>query len=433
MKSYITIMFAGLLVGTAIAMATMAQARDAVVGLSPNQSPEELQVQIERLIGHAIATLEPGETMHFFDAADATLIASFTAPEGTGAGNPKTMVQANRTALAGLQRFIKSATPQPGRVAHMNLPAFLRAIRAHYPAGADGADLIVLGAPITDDPQAPSLSMQGGRVPNDGHIAARAGQSIYATDGLPGSLDGYDVYFGLIGEPWKISDAHGHYVDRFWALSVEASGASLAFFGDDLNTLFALAGRDAPDRVHGEPLVPTNKLEMLQFAPDTGAVSDIYSAPLVVTPAPEPVWRAARNAVIGVTWDVQGVDLDLYVRPDAASPVIFFQQADTPQGRLYKDYTLSPGTGFETVALKDRPVDLSGLHLAVNYYGGVASPQGVSGEIRISIGNQVWAAPFKVAASHGNRGLGAEAVLRDQVLPNDAWVIIDPMEVLGVQ
>ena len=50
-----------------------------------------------------------------------------------------------------------------------------------------------------------------------------------------------------------------------------------------------------------------------------------------------------------------------------------------------------------------------------------------------AVGEDVWAAPFHIPAKAGNKGTGAEAAVVQQVVPNEAWVLIDPMEVLGTE
>lgn len=420
--------FTGLLIFL-LTLPAHVSARDSIVGLSTSQTPAALEAQVERLIGHAVATLEPRQAMRFFDASHPGLIATFTAPDGAGAGNPRAMVQANRMALGQLKQFIDAAAPDPNHAGHIHLPEFFRFIRQNHAVVEDGADIIVLGAPITDDHQAPSTTMQNGRVPNDGHIAAHVGQSIYATTGLTGSLAGYDVYLGLIGELWEVSEAHAYHVERVWSLTAERHDASLAYFGDDLNTLFAMAGKDVVNRTHPQPLMPMEKLEMLQFAPDNGAVADIFTRPLEVAPAPRPIWESATSPRIGITWEQQDADIDLYVRPNPTAEVIYFGNASTQQGRLFKDFQNSPASGFETVQLNGT-VDLSQVYIALNYYSG-SSPQGLSGELRIAIGDQVWAAPFTIPATSGNRGQGVIPVLRDQIPSSDAWIILEPIDVLG--
>ncbi|TLP43452.1 hypothetical protein FDK21_18040 [Cohaesibacter sp. CAU 1516] len=408
-------------------LSTPSIARDMVFGFSSQQSPDVLKAQAEQAITHMLDKLEPGETARFFDASKGKLMATFKAPTGKHANNTRVFLNANAKGLAGLKQFLKGAEAVPGRVGGIDMPALFATLRQNYQT-EEGADLILLGSQIQDDPKSPSLSMVGGRVPNDGHIAAGVGESSYGTAGLSGSLKGYDVYIGTLTDDWAVSNAHRYHVKRFWSLSVEAHGGSLAYFGNDLATLFEKAGTDAPDVKHSQPLVATDKLEMIQFGRDTGKVAEIYDARSMPEPAPEPVWRGAVNPRIGISWNAPNADLDLFVRPTPSSPVIFFGQA-TEEGQLYKDFRNSPVNGFETVALNGT-FDLSDTMLAINIYSGQVPAGGVSGEIRIAIGDQVWAKPFKIAETRGNKGKGAETVMRDGQVPNKAWVIIKPEDVL---
>lgn len=413
----------------AMTCASGAAARDMVFGLSPHQSEAELKAQIEQSLLFAAEHLAPGETALFFDASKAALIGSFDAPDRAGYDAPRARLQVNKPVIAALKRFMDGADAVPGRIGASDWPALLRLLRQAYPAG-DGAALILLGSPHADDPRARSVSMMGRRVPNDGHVAAQDGQSPYATSGLSGSLEGYDVFIGLVGEDTIVSPSHGYAVERFWTVLVEEHGANVAYFGDDLATLYRMAVGEAPDRPHAAPLEPTDKLEMLTFAPNTNGLSDIYAARPEEVAAQTAVWQNARSITIGATW-VENVDVDLYVRPTPTSEVLFYGNATTVEGQLYKDVTISPGLAFETVALRE-VVDLQNTEIALNFYSGDA-PNGVTGELRIAIGDEVWAAPFHIPARGGNQGRGAEFAVVKQVVPNDAWTLIDPLEVLGVE
>ena len=337
-------------------------------------------------------------------------------------------MQSNAKALADLKKLLKSAEAVPGRVAGVNLPKFLTELGQNYPTDA-GADLILHGSVVHDDPQEPSTSMKGNRVPNDGHIAAHQSESPYGTAGLSGTLKGYDVYIGVEGDNWAVSNSHRYMVKRFLSLMVEAHDGSLAYFGNDTATLYEKAGTDAPDVKHSQPLEVTDKREMLQFVRDTGQVAAVYDARAELEPAPEPVWSSAVNPRIGISWTAPKADLDLFVRPTPSSPVIFFGQAKTKEGQLYKDFRNSPVNGFETVALYGT-YDLNKTMLAINLFGGRVPAAGVSGEVRIAIGDQVWAKSFTISAKRGNKGKGAKAVMHEGKLPNKAWVIIKPVDVL---
>jgi len=416
-----------------LALVTTASARDLVFGLSPYQSSEAAKSQVEQALLFAATHLKADDTAFFFDAANVRLIGTFTVPEGRAYESPRARLQANRAVVGALKTFFEHAEAVPGRIGAGDWPGLFELLRSSYPA-EEGVALILLGAPIADDPRAPSVSMIGGRVPNDGHIAATAAQSPYGTMDLPGTLEGYDVFMGLAEANWYVSDAHDYAVARFWSLSAEAHGAAMAYFGDDVGTLYRLVADGATGRAHAEPLVGTDKLEMLSFAPDNGSVPALYEARPQEAPASAPVWQNARQITIGATWD-QGVDMDLYVRPKPTSEVIYYGNANpaSGEGRLFKDIRNGLGAAFETVALSGGPFDVSQMQIALNYYGGGSAPSGVTGELRIAIGDEVWAAPFHVTAQRGNRGAGDETALVDQILPNDAWVLIDPLEVLGVE
>lgn len=413
-----------------LVLALPASARDLIFGLSPDQDRATLQAQVEQTLLHAATQLQSGETALFFDAANVRLLGTFVVPSGKNSDNPRTRLQANRALIGALKPFVESAEPVPGRIGQIDLPAFLRMLRASY-AQAETA-VVVIGSPIADDPRAPSVSMRGARVPGDGHITATAGQSPYGTAGLRGSLDGMDLFIGLTGDEWAVSPAHAFQVERFWTLSAEAHGGQMAFFGDDLATLYRLIGQDGLERTHPEPLVPTDKLEMQSFAPDNGSVPALYEARPEEAPAPAPMWQNASSVTIGATWD-QNVDVDLYVRPFPSADVIYYADATTDQGRLFKDVTVRPGTAFETVSLTGGAIDLSKLQVALNFYGGDTASPGITGELRIAIGEQVWAAPFRIPATRGNKGTGAQAALVERVVPNDGWVLIDPLRVMGVE
>lgn len=425
MTAVIIIMF-GLM---AALTSTPASARNAVIGLSPHQSPAALKVQAEKTFIHLTETLKPGEEARIFNAGTGRIITTFKVPNKKSYANPRAKLQANREAIGKVKRFIDTARPVPGKEAGINLPLFLRAVRRNYPTRG-GADLIILGSPIFDEVKAPSLSMLNARVPNDGHVGAHQSRSLYGTKGLSGSLKGYDVYFGDPSSQWSVSTQHSYHVERFTTLLVEGHGGSLAYFGSDLQTLFALAGQDQPDRKHSEPLTQTDKLEMIQFAPDTARVADLYSKPLEVEPAPEPVWRNAGNISIGITWEALDADLDLYVRPKPSAEVVYYGNASTFEGRLFKDFLASPRTGFETVALNGINADLSQLRLAVNFYGGRSGTGKVKGELRLAIGEKVWAQSFTINRATGNGGTGKEAVIIDNVAPNNAWLVFDPLAII---
>jgi hypothetical protein len=108
-------------------------------------------------------------------------------------------------------------------------------------------------------------------------------------------------------------------------------------------------------------------------------------------------------------------------------------QHTNKDGQYFRDFRISPrsANGYETLAYHV-PVDLNHLLLAVNFYNG-SSPGGVKGEVRISLNGQTYAKPFHVLAQEGNGGVGRQETLTARRANNTAWLVIDPLEVLGIR
>lgn len=409
--------------------ASAAPARDMVIAIPGTLPADRKDALVKQAVTHLLNIVAPGEQGHLLDAATGHVLAAFTIPEGDRYANPRAKLAANPEAMRALKDFMTAPGDGTGQV---NLPDLLNRIAVTLPARGS-AGLILIADPRSTDPLAPSLDMTGGAVPGDGHIAAPRGRSPFGTADLRGTLAGYDVYLGAPAPDWAVSTAHGPAVERFWELSVTARGGSWQMLGDDLATLYALAAQDAPDHPPRATLVPTDKLEMIRFAPDTGAALDLYAAPVAEAPAPAPLWAAARDVSVGLSWDCARCDLDLYLRPNPAAEVLYFSNTRSAQGQHLKDHLSSPSltNGYETVALNGA-VDLSQVQISVNHYSGTAADP-ITAELRIAIGDQVWAHRLTLPAGAGNGGAGAEQVLVAREIPNASWAILDPMTVLGAQ
>lgn len=159
--------------------------------------------------------------------------------------------------------------------------------------------------------------------------------------------------------------------------------------------------------------------------------TSIYERPLSTTPVPANVLRQASHLEVGITWECGGCDLDLYGLREPGAKAIWFLSTQTKDGQYFRDFRTSPrsANGYETLAFHV-PVDFNHLLLAVNFYNG-SSPGGVKGEMRISLNGQTYAMPFHVIAHEGNGGVGRQETLTARRAHNAAWLVIDPMEVLG--
>lgn len=417
------------LLASSMLTAAPASSREAIIGLSPLQSSAELKAQAGRTIEHLAATVDPGETALVFDASKVELIGAFAVPDGKAYANPRAKLQANRVLLSKLKAFIDHAETDSRRPAAVDLPAFLRAVRAHYPSDADRS-IIVLGSPVHDDPLAPSTSMAGGRVPNDGLIAANANVSPYGTGELAGSLDGDDVLFGIVpaAGSWVVSPDHAYHAERFWTLSVEEHGGSMAYFGDDLETLFRLARDGTHGSPHPQPLVPTDKLEMIRFFPDRARIDRGEASPGDDGDPQEIDWRNAENVRIRASWDCAVCDLDLHVRAHPAAETLYYAHSETGEGQLFKDLRSGVTNGFETVVLNGT-VDLSETLVAVNFYGGEAPDLPVTARIELSSGGVSVERTVELTARSGNLGGGRDTMLSSGAAPDGHWVVLTGPEI----
>lgn len=409
---------------------TPAAAENVVIAVSSAQAPDGAKADIEQAVALILDTVKPGETAYLFDGTSNRLIAEFRVPEGKAYQNPRAKLAANRTFMEEAKAVYESAHLTDDPHAKIDIPGLFRNVATNYPA-TDTSALIVFGSPLADFELEPSLSMRGGAVPNDGHITARLGQSPYGMTGVRGTLKGYNVYFWTKGGEWKQSTAHSSAVERAWTLSVSSLGGSMQYFGDDLKTLLSLARKGGTAHPASDQIVPTSKLEMIRFEPNTASAIDIFSADLAGNPASQRLTETARNVQVGISWNCSSCDLDLYLRPNAGAEVIYFGHTQTTEGRLFKDYLNSPSltNGYETIALHG-PLDLKRMRVAVNFYSGSVLPKTLSGEIRISVNDDVWAMPFTIDAATGNSGEGADRILDGAQSADGTWIVIDPMDVL---
>ncbi|OXT01982.1 hypothetical protein B7H23_03325 [Notoacmeibacter marinus] len=420
--------FAAALLASSTLVATPASSREAVIGLSPLQASDDLKAQAERVIMYLAETVEPGETALVFDALDVELIGSFSVPEGEAYANPKAKLQANRQLFAAFKHFFEGANPDADRPAAIDLPKLLRTIREHYPSDNERS-IILLGSPVHDDPLAPSYSMEGGRVPYDGLVAAEANVSAYSTGGLPGSLDDDAVLFGIVpaAKGWQASLNHEYHVERFWSVSVEAHGGTMRYFGEDIETLFRLANEDGEPTAHPQPLVPTDKLEMIRFFPDKGRDAKT-EAPSESAPNRTDIdWHYAENVRVRASWDCLACDLDLHVRSHPQAEVLFYGRSSTAEGQLFKDVRRGMTNGFETVVLNDA-VDLAEMLIAINFYAGDATDGPVAVEIELSVGDRSFTKTVELKAQSGNGGVGRSAILERGSAPNRHWIVLSALE-----
>lgn len=414
-----------------------ASARDMAIGFSPHLEAGVAEVQINAVLKFLAETLEPGDRCILFDAYHVQTIGTFTVPDKAVYRQPKAKIQANRQAVGAMIQFARAAKkPQgesePSVVGAIRLPQALRFIGQDYPVIQD-ADVILLGSPIYDDPKEQAFTMRLNHVPGDGHLTKARSATPYGIKGQESLLAKRRVHLGFPDDRWKQDDHHSYFVQRFWTLFVEGQGGQLSSFTHDLPTLFQRVKSNVPSAKHDYKIEPTDKLEMILMRPPTVKQQiSIYERPLTTTPLPPSVLRQASRVEVGITWECGGCDLDLYGQREPGATTIWFLSTQNKDGQYFRDFRTSPrsANGYETLAFHV-PVDLNQLLLAVNFYNG-SSPGGVKGEVRISLNGQTYAMPFHVLAQEGNGGVGRQETLIARRAMNAAWLVIDPLEVLGL-
>lgn len=430
-----TTFLAGLAVA-AIVAAGPSEARDAIIGLSPAQSSTGVQAQAERVIEHLIETLDPGESALIFDALNLQLLGTFAVPDNPAYANPRAKLQANGEALRAIRTFFEGAEADEARPGAVDLPGFLRTIRVRYPSD-DPRAIIVLGSPLYDDPLAPSLSMADGNVPNDGAIAASSNVSPYSTDNLPGSLEGDQLYLGIVpaASDWSVSFDHAYHVERFWTLSMEAHGGAMGYFGDDITSLLHLAAEGIAAPAHPQSLVETDKLEMIRFFPDQGGLGAQPAQERAAGEALNLDWHGVSGLQVRATWDCASCDLDLYVVPHATAEALYYGHSRTPEGQLYKELEAGVTNGYEVVVLSGT-VDVTDVTVGVNLYdrlpnGSMSAP--ITGAIELIVGSATHTIPFTLEAATGNRGANWDAMMAGETATDPHWKIWEGLELVPTQ
>lgn len=421
-----------------LGLAHPAHARDLAVGLSPYLEAEVAQRQVKSVLQFFSEHLQPGDNALVFDGYRLRTLGTFTIPDNPAYRSPKARIQANRQMVAALLAFAKEGrSPQgedePGVIGAIRLPQALAFIGTNYPALQD-ADIIILGSPIYDDPSEKQFTMRRHYIPSDGHLRRARSTTPYGIAGQTSLLAGRRIHLGYPDESWKSGDHYTFFVHRFWTLFAEGQGATLSTFTSDLATLFERVKTKAPAPQHNYKLEASEKMEMIQLRPPSvERRATIYDRPLSDAPVPSHTLRQAANVEVGITWECGGCDLDLYGQSTPQATALSFLNTQTPEGQYFRDWTSSPrsSNGYETLAFQV-PVNLHALLLAVNFYNG-SSPGGVKGELRISMNGHTYAKAFHIVAAGGDGGAGRQQTLGSRRAVNDHWLVIDPLQVVGVQ
>lgn len=408
-------------------------AKNLIIGLSPVLSAQNGQKQMVQVLRYLSENLEAGEHANIFDAENRRFIGTFNKPANKNYANAKALLQYNRSVAASLKSMYKVDHPDlsNGIKASIKIPQFLTFLAQNYAPLTD-TDIVILGSPIYVDLQTPSWDMRGGKFAGDGHFSAQADKSVFSTVGKESYLQGARIHILYPSKDWEINDSYRHYITRMWTLYIEAQGGVLSSFTDDASTFWMRVRDSAGALPHSFKREYTDKLETFEMTPEERARTSIHDRELTSTPATQSALRIADEVEIGISWKCDVCDLDIYVRPNYVADVLYFGNTKTAEGLYHKDFVNSPQAvkGYETVTFT-HPVDLRDTFIAINWYGG-QSPNGVSGEIRLAIGDKTYGLPFHIKGTQGNAAIARDDVLNTGKAANDNWLIIQPKKILGL-
>ena len=412
---------------------TNADAKNLIIGLSPVLSAQDGQKQMIQVLRYLAENLEAGEHANIFDAENRRFVGTFTKPATKNYASPKALLQYNLRIASALKSMYRADHPALGNniKSSVKIPQFLTFLAQNYAPLTD-TDIVILGSPIYADLQTPSWDMRGGKFAGDGHFSAQPNKSVFSTVGKENYLQGARIHILHPNKDWEINDSYRHYITRMWTLYVEAQGGELSSFTDDASTFWMRVHISAGALPHSFKREHTDKLETFEISPEKRKKASIHERELTTTAPSKSAMNIANEVEIGISWTCDVCDLDIYVRPNHVADVLYFGNTKTAEGLYHKDFVNSPKAvkGYETVTFK-HAVDLRDTFIAINWYGG-KSQNGVSGEIRLAIGDKTYGFPFRIKGKTGNAAAQRESILQLGKAVNDNWLIIQPKKIIGL-
>lgn len=414
------------------------QAKSLIIGVSPFQSEETHMSQSKVILKH-LTELDTGDEAIVFNAYSLEELGRFIIPENKAYASPKARLSKNGKLVKRLLGLVHepklSAMPSVNNA--VRLPQFLRHIGENY--SEQRGDIILVGSPLYDDPKNKLFSMASGLFPSDGHLKVGRDKSVFGTQGATSLLQGWHIHLAYGSNDLFESDRHQYYVQRFWTLFIEAQGGSLVTFAPSVLTALDRAKNNAQALEHQFQKGNTVRLEMIRLRVKETPVP-IYERSLSTMTLPALEVKQASHVEIGITWQCNQCDLDLYAQPAPNTDVLFFAKSLTKEGIYFKDLRRAPTSianqsndalnGFETIAFT-KPINLEQLRIVVGFYSGNA-PSGARGEVRISVDGKTYAKPFYINTTQGTGTASALGYFEKSKASSDI-AAINPLDVVSVE
>ena len=411
-----------------------AQAKDYIIAISPMQSASTLKEQSAHVLEFLIHQTQRGDKVLMLNALSFETIGTFKVKDSSFYDHPRTKVKTNQVFLQKFKSFYENPMPLvDGAVAGaIKTPQLLEKIGRHH-GSFENTDIILIGSPIYTDLRSDNWSMMNNKYAADGHFNALPEMSPFSLQGRGALLKNARIHWAVPDMEWAALDHYRHHVTRQWTLYIEGHGSSLSTFTNDFITVFERAANGTKAVAHNFVLKKIGKVETVQIFEQQDDKQSIYERELSSAPPARDILRQARNVEIGISWESEPIDLDLYIRPHHGAKILYFANRLEDFGYYHKDFTRSPEAdgGFETVTLTSA-VDLRDLLIGINHFGGSSSAD-IRGEIRLAIGDQTYGMPFHFKAGRGNAGTGRDKTMNNNKPANDNWVVIKAETILGLK
>jgi hypothetical protein len=318
----------------------------------------------------------------------------------------KIRAKQNQQALRRLKAFTDTMARSSRVLGAMNTPSVLTDVARNY---TGVTDIVLFGSALFDNPSHPSIAFTGGAYPNDDFILAPATQSVFGTQGLS-HLSGKRIHWALpapFAEP-----LYANAVTRFYHIYINALGGDLVSFTSNIQGVLQRLVNDDPPLLFDYRIEQSGQLEMrtihhhvvsqsvLSHTTSNNQENDNNALPVRSISPTHPL-------ILGIQWEGEGIDVDIYAQPHGSHPLYFGYQA-SEFGIHVKDERTGGGTNtrfYERIELH-KPFDKDTLRVGINLYDAPAQLRGdVSGIVSLSLDNITYETPFRFdLASGGNKG-----------------------------
>ena len=413
MSFLLKLFFVGLILLSALSVCVKADTMIAV--MSPHHSKEEITAHIN-LLRSWLLRLPQGDSIIVLDGWNGHRLAHLMRPKDKKYQAPKTVVLYNRQAFSKLVQFAKSRSLPKRTLGTLHIPKLMRDVSLHYPAVEE---IILIGSASFDLPSVSEHFVEGTTYPTDDNLTHSSHEKPYGIRDVPQRLSGKRFHWLLPHsiEPYKYALA----VKRFYHMYLDGQRGKLVSFSADADLVSErLFNKAAAMKVRYEMNATSSPVSMNSLFTRTPSVNAVVSS------------DQHQTVRLGIIWQ-KNVDLDIYGLLKGEIIPVYFKHQHSPYAKHHKDIRRGHDrqATYEIITYQ-KPINVCELRIGINHYGGNAS-QGVSGTLRIEIGDALIAKPFSFSAHRGNHGRDIMAVLKNgtATLHSQRFLLRDVADIKG--